>query len=195
MDSTIIVIDCQNDFITGSLACMHAEEAVDNIIASINRSPNCKVLYSTDWHSPNHCSFVENGGTWPLHCVAGTLGAQIYEGFSALIADPTQRPSQSNTYRKGTMDDKEEYSAFLAHTDDDRVLKYDCGEEVIVCGIATEFCVKETVLDLLKAGKKVTIFESCLGYVTRAGHLSALEELEKAGATVYFPEYPSSPSN
>ena len=114
MSKTLLVVDCQYDFIDGTLACGGAEAAVKKIIEYINAHPDMKVLYSSDWHSPKHCSFTENGGTWPVHCVAGTHGAAIHEAFSQTVLRPEQRPGDATVYHKGTDDGREEYSAFEA---------------------------------------------------------------------------------
>lgn len=69
MDS-LVIVDCQYDFIDGSLACSGSHEAVAYLIDFINRH-EVEVLYTSDWHSPTNQSFTVNGGIWPIHCVAG----------------------------------------------------------------------------------------------------------------------------
>ena len=182
--SSLLVVDCQYDFIDGTLACGGAEAAVKNIVAYINEHPDMKVLYSSDWHGPKHCSFVENGGTWPVHCVAGTRGAALHEAFSRDVKRPEQRPGDANIYRKGTDDDSEEYSAFEAKNAAGRTVALDAGDDVTVCGIASEFCVRESVLALLGAGRRVTILADALGWVDEAKHMENLKDLESKGAVV-----------
>lgn len=180
----ILVIDCQYDFIDGTLACIHSEEAVKNIAAFINANPGAKVYYSADWHSPKHCSYIPNGGTWPVHCQAGTHGAEIHETFSQNIKNPEQRPNDSTIYYKGNNDALEEYSAFSARNKAGRELNQDIGNDVIVCGIASEFCVRESVLALLKSGRKVGVYENMLGWVDEAGHKKNIEELKSMGVKI-----------
>ena len=105
----ILVVDCQYDFIDGTLACGHSEEAVKNIIAFINANPSAKIYYSADNHSIRHCSYIPNGGTWPVHCQAGTHGAELHESFFTDIINPSQRPNDSTIYYKGENDSVEEY--------------------------------------------------------------------------------------
>ena len=71
---SLLIVDCQYDFIDGSLACEGALEAVDSAVAFINARPDVATLYSVDWHSPANRSFLPNGGIWPPHCIAGGTG-------------------------------------------------------------------------------------------------------------------------
>lgn len=180
----IIVIDCQHDFIDGSLACAHSNEAVKNIISFINANPDAKIYYSADWHSPKHYSFKANGGTWPVHCEAGTHGAEIHEDFMTGITSPAQRPNAQTIYYKGMNDAQEEYSAFNAKNEFGHELNQDAGDNVTVCGIASEFCVRESVIDLLKSGRKVEVPEQMLAWVDEAGHKKNIAELKEMGASI-----------
>ena len=180
----ILVVDCQYDFIDGSLACGHSEEAVKNIITFINKNPGAKIFYSADNHSLNHCSYIPNGGTWPVHCNSGTHGAELHASFFTDVNNPEQRPNESTIYYKGENDSVEEYSAFEAKNIAGEKLCDVLGREVIVTGIATEFCVKESVIALLESGRKVTVEASMLGWVDAENHKKTLDELAKIGAVI-----------
>ena len=180
----ILVVDCQYDFIDGTLACGHSEEAVKNIIAFINKNPGAKIYYSADNHSPKHCSYIPNGGTWPIHCQAGTHGAELHASFFTDINNPSQRPNESTIYYKGENDSVEEYSAYEAKNKAGEKLCGILGHEVIVTGIATEFCVKESVIALLKSGRKVTVKANMLGWVDAENHKKTLDELAEMGALI-----------
>ena len=180
----ILVVDCQYDFIDGTLACGHSKEAVKNIIKFINANPDAKVFYSADNHSLNHCSYIPNGGTWPVHCQSGTHGAELHSSFAKDIENPEQRPNDYTVYYKGENDSVEEYSAFEAKNIAGEKLCDILGHEVIVTGIATEFCVKESVVALLNSGRKVTVKSDMLGWVDAGGHKATLTELAEMGATV-----------
>ena len=180
----ILVVDCQYDFIDGTLACTHSEEAVHNIIKFINANPSAKVFYSADNHSPKHCSYIPNGGTWPVHCQAGTHGAEIHEAFFTDIINPAQRPNESNTYYKGENDSVEEYSAFNAKNHAGRELNQDIGQEVLVCGIASEFCVRESVIALKDSGRKIEVPKEMLAWVDESGHTTNIAELAAMGVKV-----------
>ncbi|MBQ7665190.1 MAG: isochorismatase family protein [Synergistaceae bacterium] len=180
----ILVVDCQYDFIDGSLACGHSEEAVKNIVEFINSNPDAKVYYSADWHSLNHCSYTQNGGTWPVHCNANTHGAQIHESFYRDVKNSSQRPNDANIYYKGDDDSREEYSAFNARNKAGRELNQDIGHDVIVVGIASEFCVRESVIALLNSGRKINVNQKMLGWVDESNHIRNLHELESMGVNI-----------
>lgn len=184
MPKDILVVDCQYDFIDGSLACGHSEEAVKNIIALINSQPDAKVFYSADYHSPKHCSYIQNGGTWPLHCQTGTHGAEIHADFYSKIKNPAQRPNDANIYYKGNIDDREEYSAFNARNKNGQELNQNISSDVLVCGIASEFCVRESVLALLKSGHNVEVPENLVGWVDKKNHHANIKELASMGVKI-----------
>lgn len=180
----LLVVDCQYDFIDGSLACGHSEEAVKNIIRFINENQDMKVFYSADNHSSKHCSYAQNGGTWPTHCQAGTHGAEIHKSFYSDIINPEQRPNESTIYYKGENDALEEYSAFEAKNKQGSRICDVIGRDVIVSGIASEFCVRESVVALLNSGRNIEIPESMLGWVDEANHHKNISELKTLGVRI-----------
>lgn len=179
----LIIIDCQNDFIDGSLACHHAFEAVDTIIEFLNTNEIEEVFYSLDWHSNTNQSFQENGGIWPVHCVANTHGSALSDKFVRNLKNERHVPSVSNRYLKGMDDEIEEYSAFYAQSKDELVLCDQLDKEVVIAGIASEYCVMETVKACLNAGHKVYVLKDGLGYVDHETHQKALNEYEKLGVS------------
>ena len=76
---TLIIVDCQNDFITGTMAVKGAKESVEEIKKFVknHRKEIEKIIFTVDWHPHNHMSFKKNGGLWPAHCVQYTPGACI----------------------------------------------------------------------------------------------------------------------
>lgn len=185
MEKSILVVDCQYDFINGSLACEHGEEAVDNIIKFINNNKNYYVCYSCDWHIVANRSFKENGGIWPVHCVQNTQGANLHRKFYEDIENNEQLPSgESNIFYKGIDNDIEEYSAVNAKNIERKSIKEKINGNVIVCGIASEYCVKETVKELLKEGFKVALYEDGVAYVNENEHKKTLEELKSLGVEI-----------
>lgn len=179
MDS-LVVVDCQYDFIDGSLACNGSHSAVDYLVDFIN-THEVEVLYTSDWHSPTNCSFKSNGGIWPIHCVAGSNGAALDRRFAVEVVDERNHPREGNIFRKGIDDFVEEYSAFNGMNDHGVSLENVVTHHVYVGGIASEYCVKETVLELLKAGHEVTLLIKGLGYVDYHGHLTAVAEMKNLG--------------
>lgn len=185
METVHIVIDMLYDFIDGSLACMNAEQAVKKSVEYINNHPQQKTLYICDCHPANHCSFKENGGIWPVHCVKGTRGGSIHRDYES-IKKAANRPDKNNQFYKGCNSNHEQYSGYEAISQAG-VTVFDAArggnnnKEIVISGIATEYCVKETVLDFLKNGFKITLIKEALAYVDHQGHLATLMELGKAG--------------
>ena len=183
-----IVVDMLYDFIDGSMACHNSQNAVRESIRFINSNPGQQVFYITDSHPANHCSFIENGGIWPAHCVKGTRGQQIHQSYFTQVTDHCNRPCDANTLAKGEDPKQEQYSGFEAKDRAGKTLEEflrDKGvQEVIVSGIATEYCINATVSDLSDAGFKVSLVQEALAYVDRHGHEETLIKLQKNGITM-----------
>ena len=182
MDS-LVIVDCQYDFIEGTLACLHSREAVSYLIQFIN-THDVKAFYTGDWHSPSNRSFQVNGGIWPVHCVAGEKGATIDHDFSDKVIKKDNKPFEGNIFLKGKNDEIEEYSAYLAMNEAGTVLKDIVSSHVIVGGIASEYCVSETILSLLKAGHTVSLLSDCVGYVSLEEHKKNIDDLKKRGVEI-----------
>ncbi|MBR0299785.1 MAG: isochorismatase family protein [Bacteroidales bacterium] len=179
MKRVIVVVDELYDFIEGgSLACAHSLEAVAATKRLIAQNPDTPVLFVCDHHPANHCSFAAQGGPWPPHCVAGTHGAEIHEDLQAFVQD-------GRVFFKGCDPSMEQYSGFEGRNAAGQalceVLETLAPEEVVIAGIATEYCVYNTVVDLRKAGWKVVIAEDCLGWVDAEGHAEALAAMGDSG--------------
>lgn len=193
MEKTIcahIIVDMLYDFIDGSLACENGENAVHKAVEYINNHPEQKVLYVCDHHPADHCSFKRNGGIWPPHCVRNTHGGAVHKAFSQDVKLPAGRPGKNNRFYKGCNAHKEQYSGYEAISADGislgRAIKEAAKEMgcngtifVAVSGIATEFCVKATVLDLRKNGYEVKLLDNALAWVTKKAHTAALKELKE----------------
>jgi nicotinamidase/pyrazinamidase len=179
-----IIIDVLNDFVSGSMASLHAKEAIAKIIERINAHPFEEVLYVCDSHPENHCSFIEQGGCWAVHCVKHSFGQQIDLAFYTCVHQPVQRPRISeNVFEKGTYPDCEEYSGYRATGVNGKMLSEIIlpNQPILISGIATEFCVLETVKDLLKEGHQIEVLQDGLAYVTLEGHKQALAEMKELG--------------
>lgn len=192
-NSAIIVVDMQYDFIDGSLACRNADKAVAQSAAYLRKATNVSdmdengiadtvpVLFTRDCHPENHCSFTAQGGTWPVHCVDGQRGSQIHADLQAYV-------NEDLVFCKGCDKNTEQYSGFnglsSAGQSMDEILSLMEITDVYVCGIATEFCVRNTAEDLLKAGYKVHILKDCLAWVDAQGHNQALQEMAAEGITI-----------
>ena len=175
-----LVVDMLYDFIDGTLACGNAENAVHEVVKYINAHPDEKVIYITDYHPANHSSFAENGGIWPVHCVQGTRGGAIHEAFYTDVINPANRPDPArNIFRKGEKVDEEQYSGFESVGPDGRMLSECVGKDLVISGIATEYCVKNTLMEFLNAGHNIELLVPGLGYVEKKGHDATMKELEK----------------
>ena len=175
----LIVVDVQNDFCPGgTLAVPHGDEVVEPLNRQIEKflERGDPVYKSRDWHPPTTKHFAAFGGTWPVHCVQNTKGAEFHP---ALKDDP-----RIDVISKG-LGDKDCYSAF-DETDLASKLRQQGVEEVVVGGLATDYCVKNTVLDALKHGFKVKALENAM----RAVELQpgdgerAIDEMRAAGAEI-----------
>ena len=181
---THVVVDMLYDFIDGSMACANAMNAVEESIRWINRYPNDQVLYVCDHHPVNHCSFKEFGGPWPAHCVMQTHGGEIHEAFTREVTKPDHRPTKANMFFKGTNPKREQYSGFESHDSEGIELNNRLTKNVLVSGIATEYCIRETCYDLIKAGHTVFLLEKGLAYIDPEGHTRTLNELARIGVKI-----------
>lgn len=178
---THIVVDMLNDFISGTMACLNVENALSHSINYINQHPSHQVVYVCDTHPVNHCSFIEYGGKWPPHCVVNTPGQEIHVSYYTRLNDPNKRPHLKRVFRKGTSPMKEEYSGFGAVRSDGVKLQEVLTKQVVVSGIATEYCILETVKDLVGAGHQVQVVLEGLGYVNQKDHRAAIEHMKSMG--------------
>ncbi len=173
----LIVVDVQNDFCPGgALAVADGDEVVAPLNELIDQflERGDPVYKSRDWHPPQTKHFEAYGGTWPVHCVQNTKGAEFHP---QLKDDP-----RIHVISKG-LGDTDCYSAF-DETDLAAQLRDEGVEELLVGGLATDYCVKETVLAGLQQGFKVKALTNAM----RAVNLKpddgerAIEEMRAAGA-------------
>lgn len=157
---TIIIVDCQYDFVKGNMAVKDADKAISNIVKYILKYKRDvdKIVFTADWHPYNHCSFKKFGGQWPVHCVQYSKGASIEE---FLFNTVTASGIPYDTVLKGTHKDIEEYGAFRIPSFSDCLFDeyHECpinpNTDIIVCGIAGDYCVKDTIKNLLGLNPKV----------------------------------------
>lgn len=175
----LIVVDVQNDFCPGgTLAVPHGDEVVEPLNKQIDKflERGEPVYKSRDWHPTTTKHFKAYGGVWPVHCVQNTAGAEFHP---ALRDDP-----RITVISKG-LGDTNCYSAF-DETDLAARLHQQNIEEVVVGGLATDYCVKSTVLDALKNGFKVKALKNAMRAVELQpgdGEL-AIKEMRDAGAEI-----------
>jgi nicotinamidase/pyrazinamidase len=152
----LILVDLQNDFLPGgSLAVPHGDEVVAplNRCIDVFRASGLPIYATRDWHTSNHCSFKDFGGIWPVHCVADTEGAAFAPGL--------RLPPSAEVISKATTEDVDSYSGFR-HTELDAKLKEAGVKRLFVGGLATDYCVLNTVDDALGLGYKVLLIEDAV---------------------------------
>lgn len=185
-NSALLVVDVQNDFCPGGAL---AVEAGDQVVPELNlwidrfSREMRPIAYTRDWHPPNHCSFRDQGGPWPVHCVQKTRGAELHPNLK--IKGPV--------FDKAFTPNEEAYSGFGGFlVVDGNISDLSLAEwlrsraitHVYVGGLTTDYCVRTTTLDALKEGFSVSV----LGDAIRAVNVQpddgrrAVEEMKQAGA-------------
>ncbi len=151
----LVIVDVQNDFVSGSLPVPEGREVVEPLNEWIKAFDHegLVIVATRDWHPPNHCSFHEQGGPWPPHCVAKTQGAAFVTGL--------RLPGGTWLVSKATAADRDAYSGF-ERTDLDARLKRLGAKRLFIGGLATDYCVLRTVLDALARGYEAFVIEDAI---------------------------------
>jgi nicotinamidase/pyrazinamidase len=167
--TALVVVDVQNDFAdpAGSLAVHGAPNIIPIVNAEIAsaRANGAMVVLTQDWHPPSTPHFAKDGGIWPVHCVAGTWGAELHPDL-----DPTA-VAEAPRVRKGE-NGEDGYSGFtmrdpvtgeLKPTALQGILRERDVERVVVCGLATDYCVNATAVDAARFGfDAAVLIDACL---------------------------------
>ncbi len=175
----LIVVDMQNDFMpNGALPVPNGDKIVpilNEYIKLFNKNGN-PVYFTRDWHPKEHLSFKDYGGIWPTHCVMETEGAKFYKDLFI--------PNDNKfIISKGTSKDFDAYSGFQGTILDD-LLKERGIKRVFIGGVATDYCVKNTVLGALNLGYQVFVLEDGIkGVDLNKGDVErAINEMMSKGA-------------
>lgn len=177
-NSALIVVDVQNDFCPGG--ALPVSEG-DKVVPVLNRyirkfiDAGLPVCLTRDWHPVDHLSFKSQGGIWPMHCVQGTEGARFHPELSV--------PSTAVVVSKGTDPAKEAYSGFQG-TDLVPRLRYHQARRLFIGGLATDYCVKSTVMDAIREGfEAVFLYDASMGVdVKPEDSERAIQEMLTEGA-------------
>lgn len=180
----LLIVDVQNDFCPGGSL---AVPGGDRVVPVLNRylaafaGRGLPVYASRDWHPAETRHFEAGGGPWPAHCIAGTEGAAFHPDL--------ELPSSATVVSKGTDPVDDGYSAFEAEASEGRVLAESLKEKgvrrLFVGGLATDYCVRASVLDAARQGfRPVLLLDAIAGIDVNAGdQAAALDEMLRAGAT------------
>ena len=176
--SALIVVDVQNDFCPGgALAVQEGDQVVPvfNRYIEVFERSGAPIYACRDWHPKNHSSFKKEGGPWPPHCVQETEGARFHPGLKL--------PANSMIISKGWHREDDSYSEF-ERTNLELYLKRQRIESVFIGGLATDYCVKNTVLDACRLGfQTYLLLDAIHGMDVKKGDSQkAIEEMKKAGA-------------
>ena len=174
----LLIVDVQNDFLPGGrLAVPDGDAVIAPLNAWIERfeQQGLPVIATRDWHPADHCSFQPQGGPWPVHCVAGTPGAEF--------APNLHLPGNAWIISKATRPDREAYSGFQGTGLATR-LRESGVRRLFIGGLATDYCVLNTVKDALKEGFTVFLLKDAIRAVNvKPGDGErAIEEMIAAGA-------------
>ena len=173
----LILVDVQNDFLPGgSLAVPAGDEVVPvlNRYLTLFHSHRLPVFATRDWHPPDHCSFQHQGGPWPPHCIAATHGA----AFPASL----RLPADTFVISKATVRERDAYSGF-DNTQLDSLLKSAGAVRVFIGGLATEYCVLNTVKDALRYHYTTFVLEDGIRAIDSSlNHGGASEQMKTLGA-------------
>jgi len=176
-ERALIIVDVQNDFCPGGALAVPQGNEIIPIINQLLSLNSFIVVATQDWHPENHCSFIENGGIWPKHCLKDSWGAKLHSDLAL--------PKDFILIQKGTQPDREAYSGFEG-TELERILKKSNIRQAFICGLATEYCVKATALDSKSAGFEVfVVIDACQGVEVNKGDIEkAIEEMKNRGIKI-----------
>ena len=186
--SALIVVDVQNDFAdpAGSLYVRGGEEIVPPINERIEEAlaAGAFVAYTQDWHPPTTPHFEKDGGIWPVHCVAGTWGAELHPDLR--IEGPVVKKGSGGEDGYSAFSQRDPRSGEVDATQLETLLRSAGVERVSIAGLATDYCVVETVLDGIRLDHPVAVLAALIRAVDlRPGDGDrAIERMREAGASI-----------
>jgi nicotinamidase/pyrazinamidase len=185
--TALVVVDVQNDFAdpAGGLAIRDGAAVVPILNAEIAaaRAAGALVVYTQDWHPATTPHFARDGGTWPVHCVGGAWGAELHPGLVA-DAGPCMRKGVGGEDGYSGFSMRDAPTGATVATELDALLRARAVRRVVVGGLATDYCVKATILDALALGYEARVLVDAVRPVDLAPGDGdrALAEMERAGA-------------
>ena len=188
--TALVVVDLQNDFAdpAGGLSVAGGDAIVPLVNAQAREATEsgALVVATQDWHPESTPHFAKDGGIWPVHCVGGTWGAELHPAFELAADAPRVRKGTNGEdgYSGFTMRDPE--SGAEISTELETLLREAGVERVVVCGLATDYCVKATALDAARLGFETAVLSGAIAAVNLepGDGDRALDEMREAGVAV-----------
>ena len=186
--TALVVVDVQNDFADpqGSLSVRGGPAVVQAVNAEVERAraAGATVLYTQDWHPADTPHFAKDGGTWPVHCVQGTWGAQLHPEL--VVAGEVVRKGEHGEDGYSGFSMRDPGSGEVVPTRLAALLRAAGAEQLVVVGLATDYCVRATALEGREQGWAVTVPWSGVAAVDlRPGDGERTRaQLQDAGVTV-----------
>jgi len=180
----LVIVDVQNDFCPGgTLPVANCEPVIPTLNRWIDAAERggAKIVASRDWHPPEHCSFHQQGGEWPPHCIQGSEGAQFHPAL--------RLPADALIVSKGPELERDSYSVFEEAVDREghdvvKQLKQEGIRRLWIGGLALDVCVRATTLDAVEAGFEVHLIRDATSPVDERAAPKALDELRAAGVFI-----------
>ena len=192
--TALLVVDLQNDFADpkGSLSVTGGEATIPVVNAETERAieAGAFVVYTQDWHPAHTPHFAQDGGIWPVHCVGDEWGSDFHPALEVMGPSIHKGSNGEDGYSGFTMRDP--VSAAEVPTELAGLLRERAIERVVVCGLATDYCVKSTALDAVRLGYATTVLLDAIAAVDLAPGDGdrALVELRAAGVALESSDAP-----
>ena len=188
--TALVVVDVQNDFAhpDGSLYVVGAAGAIARTNEEIARAleGGALVAYSQDWHPEHTPHFAQDGGVWPVHGVAGSWGAELHADLAVAEGAPRVRKGADGSDGYSAFGQRDPQSGEQEATELEALLRDRGVERVVITGLATDYCVKETALDARRLGFATTVIGDAISAVNLepGDGERALAAIREAGATI-----------
>jgi nicotinamidase/pyrazinamidase len=189
--TALVVVDVQNDFAhpNGSLYVEGGEDVVPIIDEAIGeaRAAGAAVVYTADWHPASTPHFAKDGGIWPVHCVMDTWGAEFHEGLD--VDGPVVRKGSNGEDGYSGFSMRDPTTGETVPTELGGLLRERDVTRLVVCGLATDYCVNSTAIDGLSEGFKVRVLWNAIRAVDlkEGDGDRAIAEVEAAGGEIVRP--------
>jgi nicotinamidase/pyrazinamidase len=188
--TALVVVDVQNDFVAprGSLYVKGGEAVIEVINSEIEKATRSRalVVYSQDWHPETTPHFQNEGGVWPVHCVADSWGAKFHSGLKVMADAPLVRKGTAGEDGYSVFSVRDPRTGASYPTQLEGILRALGIRRIVLAGLATDYCVKETALDGRRLGFEVEVLRDGVRAVDLqpGDGQRALEVMEAAGSRI-----------